>query len=109
MITECSHSNIFIVQKGILHTHPESENILSGITRKNIIRLARREGIPVKEEAIPLKKLSKSQEIFITNTSGEITPVVRVDNFVIGGGIPGPVTRILRERFNDQICSYKHS
>ncbi len=108
LITECSHSNIFIVQKGILYTHPESDRILSGITRKNIIRLARREGIPLKEEAVPLKKLSKAQEIFITNTSGEITPVIRVDNFVIGGGIPGPVTRILRERFNDQICSYKH-
>lgn len=109
MITECSHSNIFIVQRGALYTHPESESILSGITRKNIIKLARRERIPVKEEAVPLKKLSKVQEIFITNTSGEITPVVRVDNFVIGGGIPGPLTRILRERFNDQICSYKHS
>lgn len=109
LITECSHSNIFLVQKGILYTYPESERILSGITRKNIIKLARREGILVKEEAVALKKLSKVQEIFITNTSGEITPVVRVDNFVIGGGIPGPVTRILRERFNDQICSLKHS
>ncbi|MBN2666160.1 MAG: aminotransferase class IV [Bacteroidales bacterium] len=109
LITECSHSNIFFVQKGIVYTHPESENILSGITRKNFIKLARREGIPVKEEAIALKKLSKVQEIFITNTSGEITPVVRVDNFEIGGGVPGPVTRMLRERFNDQICSYKHS
>jgi len=109
MITECSHSNIFLVQKGIVHTHPESESILSGITRKNIIRLARRERIPLKEEAVALRRLSGVQEIFITNTSGEITPVVRVDNFVIGGGIPGPVTRILRERFNDQICSYKHS
>ena len=109
LITECSHSNIFFVQKGIVYTHPESESILSGITRKNIIRLARREGIPVKEEAVALRKLSKVQEIFITNTSGEITPVVRVDNFEIGRGVPGPVTRILRERFNDQICSYKHS
>lgn len=109
LITECSHSNIFFVQKGVLYTHPESESILPGITRKNIIKLARREGIPVKEEAMVLKKLSKVQEIFITNTSGEITPVVRVDNFEIGGGVPGPVTRILRERFNDQICSYKHS
>jgi D-alanine transaminase len=109
IITECSHSNIFFVIKGILYTHPESVDVLSGITRKNIIRVAKKAGIPVKEEAIAEKKLSKVQEIFITNTSGEITPVTKVDNLIIGVGIPGPVTRIIRERFNDEICSLKHS
>jgi D-alanine transaminase len=109
IITECSHSNIFFVIRGILYTHPESLSVLSGITRKNIIRVAKKAGIPVKEEAVAEKKLSKVQEIFITNTSGEITPVTKVDDLVIGGGIPGPVTRIIREKFNDEICSLKHS
>jgi D-alanine transaminase len=109
IITECSHSNIFFVIKGILYTHPESVSVLPGITRKNIIRVARKAGIPVREEAVAEKKLSKVQEVFITNTSGEITPVIKVDDLVIGGGIPGPVTRIIRERFNDEICSLKHS
>ena len=109
IITECSHSNIFFVMRGILYTHPESVAVLAGITRKNIIRVAKKAGIPVKEEAIAEKKLSKVQEIFITNTSGEITPVTRVNDIVIGGGIPGPVTRIIRERFNDEICTLKHS
>jgi D-alanine transaminase len=108
-ITECSHSNIFFVIRGILYTYPESVDILSGITRKNIIRVAKKAGIPVKEEAIAEKKLGKVQEIFITNTSGEITPVTKVDNQVIGEGLAGPVTRIIRERFNDEICSLKHS
>ncbi len=109
IITECSHSNIFFVIRGILYTHPESAAILSGITRKNIIRVANKAGILVKEEAVAEKKLGKVQEIFITNTSGEITPVIKVGNLVIGGGLPGPVTRIIRERFNDEICSLKHS
>lgn len=109
IITECSHSNIFFVINGILFTHPESIHILSGITRKNIIRVARKAGIPVKEEAVAEKMLDKVQEIFLTNTSGEITPVTIVDNILIGGGIPGPVTRIIRERFNEEICSLKHS
>ena len=109
IITECSHSNIFFVINGILFTHPESVHVLSGITRKNIIRLARKSGIPVLEEAVDQSALGKVQEIFTTNTSGEITPVITVDNLVIGGGIPGPVTRIIRERFNDEICSLKHS
>ncbi len=107
--TECSHSNIFFVIRGIVYTHPESVYVLSGVTRKNIIRVARKAGIPVVEEAVSENKLGDVQEIFVTNTSGEITPVVTVDTQVIGNGIPGPVTRIIRERFNDEICSIKHS
>jgi D-alanine transaminase len=53
--------------------------------------------------------LGRVQEVFITNTSGEITPVINIDDIIIGEGIPGPVTRIIRERFNDGICSLKHS
>jgi D-alanine transaminase len=109
IITECSHSNIFFVIKGILYTHPESVTVLSGITRKNIIRVAKNAGIPVKEEAIAEKRLNNVQEIFITNTSGEITPVTKVNDLIIGGGIPGPVTRMIREKFNDEICALKHS
>ena len=109
MITECSHSNIFFVIKGIVYTHPESVHVLAGVTRKNIIRVARQAGVPVMEEAVPEKMLDEVQEIFITNTSGEITPVINVNNKSVGSGIPGPVTRIIRERFNDEICSIKHS
>ena len=107
--TECSHSNIFFVIKDIVYTHPESVYVLAGVTRKNIIRVARKAGIPVIEEAVSEEKLGDVQEIFVTNTSGEITPVVTVDTQVIGNGIPGPVTRIIREKFNDEICSIKHS
>lgn len=109
IITECSHSNIFFVIKGVVYTHPESVHILSGITRKNIISVARKAGIPVKEVAVSENMLGNVQEIFITNTSGEITPVINIDNLVIGDGIPGPVTRIIRERFKDEICTVKHS
>jgi len=109
IITECSHSNIFFVTRGILFTHPESVYILPGITRKNIIRVARKAGIPVIEEPVSEKMLRDMQEAFITNTSGEITPVTTIDSMVVGEGIPGPVTRIIKERFNDEICSIKHS
>lgn len=109
IITECTHSNIFLVIKGVIYTHPESVYVLSGITRKNIIRVARKAGIPVIEEAVSEMMLGNVQEIFITNTSGEITPVINVGSLVIGNGNTGPVTRIIRERFNDEICSIKHS
>lgn len=109
LITECTHSNIFFVINGILFTYPESQFILSGITRKGIIRIARKNGIPVKEEAVGEDILDTVQEVFITNTSGEVTPVVRINDLTVGNGVPGPVTRIIREKFLDQICSIKHS
>jgi D-alanine transaminase len=108
-ITECSHSNIFFVINGILYTHPENKYVLSGITRKNIIRIAVKANIPVKEQAVPEKMLSKVAEAFISNTSGEVTPVIAINDQIIGSGKPGPLTRIIRERFNDEICSMKHS
>jgi D-alanine transaminase len=107
-ITECSHSNIFFVINGVLYTHPESNRILSGITRKNIIRIARKAGIQVKEEAVAGEKLNTVGESFISNTSGEVTPVIAIDNQTIGNGKPGPLTRIIREKFYDGICALKH-
>ncbi len=108
-ITECSHSNIFFVINGVLYTHPESDYVLSGVTRKNIIRIARLAGIPVKEQAVGEKMLPGVSEVFISNTSGEVTPVIKLGDQVVGNGKPGPVTRIIRERFYDNICSLKHS
>lgn len=108
LITECTHSNIFFVVNGILFTHPESEFILPGITRKNVIKLAHKAAIPVKEEAIDEKMLDSLQEVFLTNTTGEITPVTRINDTVIGNGVPGPITRIIRTKFYDSICSLKH-
>ena len=71
LITEGTHSNIFFVADGILYTHPESEYVLAGITRKNIITLAGKSEIPVRLEAVSDKMLHKLQEAFLTNTSGE--------------------------------------
>jgi D-alanine transaminase len=108
-ITECSHSNIFFVINGIVYTHPVSEYVLSGITRKNIIRIARKALIPVKEEAVAENMLGKVSEAFISNTSGEVIPVIGIGGQPVGNGTPGPLTRIIREKFYDHICALKHS
>lgn len=109
IITECSHSNIFFVINDALYTHPESHYVLAGITRKNIIRLAKATGITLKEEGVPVNILPKVQEIFVTNTSGEITPVIRADNMIIGKGYPGKVTVLLRKSLFNELRSMKHS
>lgn len=102
--TECSHSNIFFVAADTIYTHPESDYILSGITRKNVIRIAQNTGIKVIEEPMHESRTKEITEIFITNTSWEITPVVRLGKSLIGDGKPGPLTRILREKFRAEIC-----
>lgn len=107
LITECAHSNAFFVIDGVLYTHPESENILSGITRKNILRLAHNAGIQVSLTAVPENRLKEISEAFITNTSFEIAPVVSIDKKKVGDGKPGPVTKLLREKFDAEICALK--
>ncbi len=107
IITECAHSNVFFVTAGTLITHPESEHVLSGITRKNILRLAYESGIPVKETAVYEERLNEVTEAFVTNTSFEIGPVISINNVPVGDGRPGPVTRLLREKFDAEISALK--
>ncbi len=78
LITEGSHSNVFFVIDGTLYTHPESNHILSGITRKNILRIAQESGIKIREEAVQENRIRFIQEAFITNTSSEVTPVTEL-------------------------------
>ncbi|HLN55447.1 MAG TPA: aminotransferase class IV [Bacteroidales bacterium] len=102
LVTEGAHSNIFFVKDGAVITHPESNFILSGISRKNVIRMAHVSGIKVTEEPLNEDALKDIHESFITNTSSEITPVTELGGITIGNGEPGPVTRKLQELFRSE-------
>jgi D-alanine transaminase len=106
-ITEGSRSNIFFVVNSALYTHPESGYILSGVTRKNIIRMAKESGIEVREEPVAEKDLGKIEEAFISNTSAEVTPVGFFDTLRVGNGKPGPVTLRIFKSFQDEIAALK--
>lgn len=106
-ITECSHSNVFFVINGVLRTHPESNLILSGITRMNVIRMAKDEGLTVSEEAVFEEEVAIASESFITNTSSEITPVIEINGKPVGSGKPSEVTRFLQGRFDSETISLK--
>ena len=106
-ITEGSHSNIFFVIDGTLFTHPESNHVLSGITRKNILRIAEESGIRIREEAVLENRLRFVKEAFITNTSAEVTPVIEIGGNTLNDGFPGPITTIIRNKFNDEIMALK--
>jgi D-alanine transaminase len=102
-VTEGAHSNIFFVRDGTLYTHPASNDILSGITRKIIIALAAEHLIPLVDEAVASDMIPYMHEAFICNTTGEIVPVLKITDQVIGEGRPGPVTRKISGLFRDRV------
>jgi branched-chain amino acid aminotransferase len=99
MVAEGSGENIFIVKDGILITPPLNAAILAGITRDTVLTLAREAGIPVLEQAFPRDALLLADEVFLTGTAAELTPVREIDDRKIGKGSMGPITRQLQERY----------
>lgn len=102
-VSEGSGENLFIVKKGVITTPPLSSSILAGITRDTVLTLAREQGIPVVEERITRDELYLADEVFLTGTAAEVTPVREVDSRIIGSGTVGEVTRTLQQRYFDVV------
>jgi D-alanine transaminase len=102
-VTECSSSNVMIVKNGTVITHPANNLILHGVTRAVVLRLAEQSVIPYKEEPFTVEELLDADEVFITSTTMEAMPVIKVDETIIGAGTPGPVTRMLQQAFEAAI------
>ena len=102
-LSEGSGENLFLVKSGHLLTPPLVSSVLPGITRDSVVQLARRLRIPVEETRLPREMLYIADEVFLTGTAAEITPVRSVDKIVIGKGARGPVTEALQKAFFDVI------
>jgi branched-chain amino acid aminotransferase len=102
-LSEGSGENLFLVSKGSLLTPPLVSSVLPGITRDCVIALARRQGLKVHEARLLRESLYVADEVFLTGTAAEITPVRSVDRIVIGKGARGPVTEALQKAFFDVI------
>ena len=89
LVTEGTASNIFVVHSGIISTPPKSDCLLPGITRDLVIELARANGFTVKERDIKQGELETADEIWLTSSTREIAPVVKLDNRVVGDGAAG--------------------
>jgi branched-chain amino acid aminotransferase len=98
-VAEATGDNVFIVRKGIIYTPPAEAGALEGITRELVIRLAKKEGIEVIEKNLTRFDLYIGDEMFLTGTAAEVIGIVEIDGRVIGDGKPGPVTKLLREKF----------
>lgn len=105
-LTEASHNSFFGVLDGQVLTAPNSNAILPGITRGLILRLAARAGIPVREQVLKRDDLPRVSELFLTGTTSEVLPIVRVDGQAIGSGKPGPVTQRLQEAYREGVREF---
>ncbi|MGI6105441.1 MAG: branched-chain amino acid transaminase [Raoultibacter sp.] len=97
LVCEGTGENIFVVRDGIMSTPPLSDGVLEGITRDSIICLANDLDVPVIEESLTRSDLYIADEMFMTGSAAEVTPIASVDERVIGE--PGEVTRGLQKRF----------
>lgn len=102
-VAEGTGENVFIVSKGVLKTTPLT-SILDGITRNSILQLARAKKIPVVEERFTRDAMYVADEVFLTGTAAEVTPVRELDDRTIGEGKPGPITQSLQSDFFKIVC-----
>ena len=103
MVSEGSGQNVFIVSRGSVITPPVNGTLLAGITRDSILSIASDLGLAVREQPIPREMLYGADEIFLTGTASEVTPVRSVDRIIIGAGRRGPVTARIQSKFLDAV------
>ena len=103
IVTEGSHSSFMAVKNGIVYTHPDSNLILPGITKKVVFEICKANQIKVVEEGIPASELTGMDEMMIIGTGSEVTPVIQIDESPVGNGKPGPVTLFILDKFFEQI------
>jgi branched-chain amino acid aminotransferase len=102
-VAEGSGENVFVVKDGGIVTPPSGASILPGITRHSVIVLAKELGHEVRKQILPREGLYIADEVFLTGSAAEITPVRSVDRITVGKGVPGPITLAIRKAFIDII------
>lgn len=105
---EGSAENLFIIRDGVLITPPVSDEILEGITRATVIEIAKDMGIPCVERSIARTELIIADEVFLTGTGAKVAPVVEIDNYIIGDGTPGPISKSLQKTYFDAVTGKLH-
>ena len=100
-VCEGTGENVFVIKDGIIYTPPQGASILDGINRKSVITIARDLGYELVERDIARAELPLADEVFLTGTAAELTPLREIDDLEIGP--PGPVTREIQQVFDDAL------
>jgi branched-chain amino acid aminotransferase len=101
-VCEGTGENVFVIKDGVIHTPGQADAILDGINRKSCIQIARDLGYEVIERNIARAELALADEVFLTGTAAELTPMREIDDIEIGQ--PGPITREIQGTFEDALC-----
>lgn len=104
-VTECTGDNIFIIKERKLLTPAAFHGILNGITRKTVIELASTINLPCQETTLTTYDLYNAAECFLTGSGAELIPVVKIDNRIIGNGLPGKITESLTRAYKKLVNS----
>ena len=104
-VSEAPGENIFIVRDDQLATPSLASSALEGITRDAVIKIARDLDIDVVERDIPRMELSMSDEIFLTGTAAEITPIISMDSKKVGNGKPGVITKKMMKEYTNIVMN----
>ena len=98
-VSEGAGENLFVIRDGVLYTPGLGHSVLGGITRDTVMTLARGLGYEVRESTVPREMLYIADEIFMTGTAAEVTPVRSVDRLEVGSGKRGPITHAIQKAF----------
>ena len=101
--TSESGENIFVVRDGQILTPPQTASILDGISRRSVIQIARDLGYEVVERDVMRSELMLADEVFLSGTAAELTPVREIDDRPVGTGEPGEITRTVGRAFDDAL------
>jgi len=106
VITEGTATNVCFIKDGVLYTHGATNRILSGVTRNFVLELSKENGIKVLEFPLTVDKIDSIDEAFLTGTTGEITPIIQIDNITIGNGKVGELTKKLQNYYKKYVQKY---
>lgn len=101
-VTEGTSNNAYFVKDGVIVTRPLSNDILHGITRRAVLRLAEEAQMQIEERLFTIEEAKAADEAFTTSASAFVMPVVEIDGVALGDGTPGPVARRLREIYLEE-------
>jgi branched-chain amino acid aminotransferase len=102
-VSEGTGENIYVVRDGVIFTPPQTAGILDGINRRSVIQIAADEGFELVERNLARAELYLADELFMTGTAAELTPIREIDDHVVGGGKRGPVTTHMQRVFEDAL------
>ncbi len=98
-LTEGAHTNFFGIKEETVYTFPLSNNILAGVTRTVVFEICNELNLKVKEEGIKENEVTSFDEFFITGTTTEVRPVIQIDDWTVGNGKPGIITKNIQSEF----------